>query len=652
MKMLKRTYWLSMLILISCGKNQKTNELKEIVASNTITSDEHSWPQTVDQFDSQNQVRVIKYQMTKHQLENERNSYRETDLQPYPVAPKYNTQVFKMLNIDEYKSFLFIPPKVWVYGHVDGGRTSPVENSDGSITIPFPFVMVTGLEEKVLDPSGLREVSLPNNLKVKEIPNLYGETGMQLAALPGCPKKVIINFNGNDYDATPNEFLRGDYCDLSRPINAFLKLSKKEARYFLEEAIYNHAAHISVVYETKARFNKGRVQLEFNRSLIWEELQARLKAKILWAEADIRMHLREIFSKQTMRVSVVGDVNANMNKLIDYAINQFMTPFTPVNPIEMSECGGGKISACFKLSYSKFKESNSFKIEWFESDTAMTGQNYVTFATLQPLTDRTVAIGDNDESGPLQKGFKRETGLTIVPGDLVEISPTKIVKTIRQNPIPVEVEKNSIVCVDRAPVSKVCAEYAPKEFHGDGCMGKGCLNPKMRSTQNHCIRWNEIGGECRRTENQWIKMISYGLGSISQLTIDKPVAKMEVLFNGMEFGFEWLDQASKEKKFLTCPLEAFSYKADGQKASIRIEETSTCPIFEKAGKSSIMLYLINNMGQSEEYLDGNLITNYKNETLETPKKKTYEPEVGFFGTIGIRGYGIWGETTQRSFAQE
>jgi hypothetical protein len=267
---------------------------------------------------------------------------------------------------------------------------------------------------------------------------------------------------------------------------------------------------------------------------------------------------------------------------------------------------------------------------------------------LQPLTDRTVAIGDNDESGPLQKGFKRETGLTIVSGDLVEINPTKIIKTIRQNPNPVEVQKNSIVCVDRAPVTKVCAEYSQKEFHGEGCHGKNCLSSKMRSLQNECVRWTEVGGECRRSEDQWVKIINYGIGSISQMTLNNPVAKMEELFNGMEFGFEWLDQVTKDKKFLTCPIEAFHYKADGQKASIRVENVSTCPIFEKAGSSSIMLYLINNMGKAEDYLDGNLITNYKNETLETPIRKTYEPQVGFFGTIAIRGYGIWGETTQNS----
>jgi hypothetical protein len=650
MKRMNTIIFLATYLLISCGKNQKVNEVREIISTNTITTDDQSWPQTYDQFDSQNQVRLIKYQMTKAQLENERNSYRETDLQAYPVSPAYNTQVFRMMNVEDYKNILFIPPKVWVYGHVDGGRTSPVENSDGSITIPFPFVMVTGLEEKVLDPSGIKYVNLPETLKVRGLQNLYVETGKKLAALPGCPKKVIINFNGNDYDATPNEFLRGDYCDLNKPINAFLKLSKKEARYFLEEAIYNHAAHISVIYETKARFNKGRVHLEFNRSFIWEELQSRLKAKFAWAEADVRLHLRDIFSKQSMNVNIVGEVNSNINRLIDHAINQFMTPFVPVNSSEISDCGGGKMSACFKLSYSKFKESNSFQVDWFESDTAMTGQNYVTFATLQPLTDRTVAIGgDEVNEGPLQRGFKRETGLTVVPGDLVEITPIKILKTIRQNPMPIEIEKNSVVCVDRAPINKICTQYAPKEFHGDGCMGKGCFSPKSMHSERECIRWSETGGECRRSENQWIKMISYGLGNISQVTLNNPVAKIEALFNGMELGFEWLDQFSKEKKFLACPIESFNYKADGQKASIRIENNSSCPLFEKAGSSSIMLYLINNMGKTEEYLDGNLIINYKNETLESPQRKTYEPEVGFFGTIGIRGYGIWGETIQKSF---
>ncbi len=622
------------LTLTGCGKQSVGPTVtKEVVgsSSNIIAKDSSGWPMEVNQYDVYNDVRLIKYQMPREQLENERNAYRETDLQPYPVSSSYNTQVFRMHNVDDYKGVLFIPPKIWAYGHTDGGRTAPYANNDGTITIPFPFILVTGLENEVPDPSGLKKITIPDSIKVKNPEGLYSETNKKIVPLPGCPKRVIISFNAKEYDATPSEFLRGDYCDIAKPIHAYLKLPKNEARYFLEKAIYNNAAHVSVIYETKARFNKARVQLSFNRSLIWEEIQTKLKAKYYWAELDVKVHLRDILSKQTMNVSVVGNVNENMERIIRYAIDQFMEPFVPVTPEQVSDCGGGKFVACLKVSYNKFKERNDFSLEWYESDTAMTGQNYVTFANLQPLTDRVVAIGKDESVGPLKKNRKIETGLTIVEGDLVDITPSKILLTMREKPTQTEDTKDNHVCLATAPYEKVCVKW-------ESCSGKHCIQ-----RYRECVQWEERGGQCIRTENQWIKSINYSLSEPHLVTIENPVAKLEMLFTGLNLGFQWINKTNGEKEFLECPLTSFDYVADGSTLSARVENSHVCPVFERAQGRSVMMFMVNRMGTLIKYKEGSYSVNYRDEVVSVPKELEFDPEPAFYGTVGIRGYSIWAE---------
>ncbi|MFZ4712505.1 MAG: hypothetical protein ACOYL6_02225 [Bacteriovoracaceae bacterium] len=642
---MKKTYGLLSLlalVAIGCGKpGQDTKEIKEIVTSNVIAKDESQWPISQVKYDDQSQVRVIKYQMTKEQLESERNLYHETDMQPFPISPLFNTQLFQILNIEAYKKILFVPPKLWVYQRVDGGRTAPYENADGTVSIQFPMVLVTGLEEKVQDPSGKEILTLPESLKVKNLDKMpLGDSS--LAALPGCPKKVIINFNGNDYDATPNEFLRGDYCDLSHPFSAVVKLSKKEAEYFLQKAIYQNAAHASVVYETKARFNKARVEIEFNRSKVWTELQAKLKAKLYWAELDVRTHLRDILSKQTMNVNIVGDVSGNMDLLITYAIAQFMMPFEKTDSSDVTDCDNGTKVACFKLSYDKFKESNEFKVSWYQSDTAMTGQNYVTFAPLQPLTDRKVSIGEEGKE-PLYSGKdgvnnSREI-MTVVSGDLIELTPTQISKESMTLKEPKKETLSSDVCLEKKEAEKVCVKwtYEPGGCHAQ-CNGVSLKNTRVKI----CVQYEDRPAQCLRSENQWVEMTTYSSEIARTEIINNPVAQFENLFTGMELGFRWVDKTTGSKKELNCSIDLFDYTADDKTASIRVLDQPTCPVFANAKGASVMMFLVNNISKPMKYLEGKLKVNFKNEVMEQPELKTFVPAVGFYGTVAIKGAFIEG----------
>lgn len=615
-------YLFILFFIIACGKNNR-NELRP--QAHTIEGfkidKSGGWKKEEILYDQEKEIRVIRYQMPNELLELERNRYRESDLKEFPLPSYYQTKAFLMDNNPLYQDKLLIAPKVWVYGQQEKSRIIPTKNSDGTINITFPVILVDGLNSEVVDHRGESLLKLPPFLQVLFKNELQVSTQKQLVTLPGCLKRVIISFEGEEYDVTPYGFRQVDFCEIAKPFRVTLRLPEKKARYFLEKALYASGPEIRVIYESQARLTKSKVSINFNREKIYKEIESQLQAKVLWAETDLKFHLREIFKNQMMNISVVGDVSEVLEKLIYHAINEFTEGFTPIRPDELSQCStSGKVSACFKLSYQKFEEKNEFKIEINESETVMAGQKYVTFAPLKAITDKAVYIGTKET--PLKFLEKKETGLTVLEGDLIELRPEGSLLKTKHLSVPLERIEHNYVCLERDIVQKCTTEN----------------NPREGGNQRHC---EAVDRGCKREEDQFKKIIEYSSKEINVNEISDPMQHFHSFVSGIALGFSWYDKVLKQTKEIYCPLSLFSYEADGETLFVRIKNELNCDPFVQAAGASVMLKIENKLFEETSYMSGTYIENYKGDVLSKAVEVTEKSPIEIFGLLSIRGYQIY-----------
>ncbi len=613
--------FLLLLLIVGCGqktKNEMYTKANEVKKENlSIPSD---WKEEELAYDQMKDIRVIRYQMPNETLELERSRYRETDLKEYPLPTEFNTKAFLIENFPLYKDKLFIGPKVWVYGQQEKSRIIPTKNSDGSINITFPVILVDGLSSEVTDHRGESLLKLPYNLQVHQADLLKNNSGKELAVLPGCLKRVVINFEGEEYDVTPYGFRQADYCEIAKPFRVTLRLPERKARFFLEKALYAAGPEIKVIYETQARLTKSKVVINFNREKIYKEIQTKLKLKYVWAETDMNFHLREIFKNQLINVSVVGDVTDILDKLIQHAISEFMQPFTPTQPQEMEDCqSGGKISACFKLSYEKFSEKNEFKLEINESEAIFSGQRYVTFAPLKAITDKASHFGTREN--PLPYLHKRETGLTVIANDLIELRATGVFLKSQKLSTPIETIEHHPVCLERKIV-KICQNNS---------------NPR----EGRDLICHEEDQGCLREQDQYKKIITYSTQEIQSSEVLNPLQFFNSFVEGLYLNFSWFDRSSQIQKDLSCPLSTFNYEADGETLFLRMEDQENCNPFALSRGSTLMLKIENKLTRKIDFLSGRYVENYQGIVLERPREVSENSPVSIMGNISIRGYQIY-----------
>jgi hypothetical protein len=266
-----------MVVLASCGSdrgNSDTVVKKELKAETKLFNSSYNGV-----------VRIKKSDISDADFQRTRNEYMENDLVQLAIHPNYNVSILKINNMKEYKNTVFIAPKIYVYGGKDKARISPKLNSSGTVTLDFPVILTSGLKKEIASPSGDERIILPDTMQVKNEFQLRGELSQRfgreqnLSVLPGCPKRIYIKYSNVEFDATPSDFLNGDYCDLDRPFTVSVTLEKSEARYLLEVALYNNSVDIRVELETRARLTVSKFEMSFEKSKIFKELESVLKIK-------------------------------------------------------------------------------------------------------------------------------------------------------------------------------------------------------------------------------------------------------------------------------------------------------------------------------------------------------------------------------------
>lgn len=567
-----------------------------------------------------NSVTFKKTELNNNAKENLRSKLRQTDLVQIPIDPSYNVTLFKIKNVKEYEHTAFVAPKIYAYGSAEKARIKPEYHSDGTVTIPFHLAMVSGTESSIESSRGHDRIALPDSVLVKYIDKLRSELFKReegfktLSVLPGCPKKIMIVVNGEEFEASNTDLANGDYCAPNAPFTAAIRVSKERAQYLLQDAIYNGQVEARASYETHVAFSVAKLHIEFQKQKIFEELEAQFHGVIYWVTADAYAKVTNIVKSQALKVQIQGEYSSQLSVIVDQAVKEFFTSFKPdpTTP-DHEKCEN---LVCVSLNYNYSKEKQTFEVNWEQSENALTGQVYLTWAKLHPLMDNTVAIGNSPQRPGLANtyGASIETGLTILNGDLLDITPTKLIIEKRELSIPHTVHNDYLVCIR--------GHYVREDF----CRGRACI---LEQTDNYV---------CDEKQNQWHEITTYSHSDPHYEEIDQPIATKQQIFEGLALKFTWRDTLSGQAREKTCPLAVFDRIGDGISLRSKIEDRPSCKIFEESAGATLMLSMVNNINFPQEYLEGRQVKHFDGNISEQPVKKTYYPYVAFSGNITIRGY--------------
>jgi hypothetical protein len=556
-----------------------------------------------------------------------RNQYRRANLVQVPVDAKYNATIFRItddtLKDDENKAF--IAPKLYAYGTQQGGQVVPIEHTDGTVTLSFNVTFLDGTTEKISNPSADgSSVTVPSLFTVQNLDQLEtllaSQFGMNpgLAPLPGCPKKITVIASGKEYDATPANLARGDFCELNVPITVSLTIPEAEAKLIMEVALYAHLVDIEGIYETKVSYPTSKVSVTFDRSKIYNQLQAELGVKAYYVDASVKIATTKVMENQMMQVTVQGETSEFVDQLIEKVTAEFFEPWVATPDDSTNPCGL-TTPVCLRFSATEAKESSKLQFDWDETSNLMTGQNYITSTKLK-ATPNMSRIGDvsgdcantsnHSCNEPLSNHAEaRETGLTVAAENQITVEPTYLVREKRDQGMLAPVRTDHPVCLKSHTI---------------------------------CSAWPEGTGACTsvcdQSENHWTEVTTYFVHDLPPQIIADPVGQISELFDGLQFRFSWMDQASGKMKSLDCPLNAFPREGNGRTLVVRVKNVPSCKPFTGVPGETPMLYLLNRIAYSESYQSGHRVLNWDGTLIETPSSETFIPEVSFAGTVSIQGY--------------
>ena len=441
-----------------------------------------------------------------------------------------------------------------------------------------------------------------------------------LSALPGCPKKLTLVSAGKEYDVTPKDLARGDFCQLNVPVTVTLTLPEEEAKTMMEVELYAHTVDLRGIYETKVSLPTSKVTVKFDRSKIYNELKAELGVKVWIAEGDAKAVLAKVIEHQLMDIVVQGELSDYVAHLLDKVAAELFEPWVQ-DPALLSTPPCGSSRACVRLGAATLTQADFMEFTWTEETNLLSGQNYITTTKLK-ATPSTVQIGNSQSCSNLNfgacdrlsnDGVPRETGLTVVSGNHVSIDPELILKETRNDLNPIAQRVNHNVCISKK-------EECPVPLLGKLLCVDVC-----------------------KYENQWADITTYGIGQTIPEVLTIPVGQLNELFDGLRFQFRWTDQFTGAQNIMECPLSAFPREGNGRTLSVRLENTPACSPFTGYAGETPMLYLVNHISFRESYLFGQKTVLWNGVQTSSPITRFFSPKVDFSGSLSIQGYSFESE---------
>ncbi|GAB4414948.1 MAG: hypothetical protein OHK0056_22200 [Bacteriovoracaceae bacterium] len=610
---------LGLTFISSCGNRDQAqlDNPNENIIKNQITAEGVLVAESQD-----GSGKIIRYSLPEADIIKNRDQYRATDLIEVPMHPRYNAKFFKIKNEVEFERKIFVGPKIYVYGGGENGRISLKENEDGTVNLGFNIAVVSGLKDKIISPNGNNELKLPDFTLVQNQPQLLADIQrnigpqVELAALPGCPKRIVLNVVGEEFDANVLTQLGADYCEIDRPFNVVIKnITKNKARDILEKYIYDNQVMVEVLFETRARYQVANLKIHFDKHKIFRDLKASFGLRKGWLKADVDVHVRKVIESQSLNITLHGADSNVVQLLINQAIEKFFAPFRadPDSP-DSEKCNVG---TCLQLSSTKFEEASDLDVVFAQSENTLTGQHYRTSATLKPTDNRIVVNGEDYGNKGVPRGRSVELLQTAQESDIIEIIPTSYTREYREIARSSQ-QHDNIVCVER---KRICVE------------AKSNFEPRPRDPRI-------CRDECVRSQNQWTRIEQFGLqGSYFEERTHVAGNAPEII-NGLSIRADFTEDGVS--KSVTCPINLFQRVANGNAIQFRIENVIGCDIFS-SNRNLPSLHLVNNITFPPlHHRSGTLVTRWNGNNEDHSTWEDFIPEVFFRGIVTVKNLGFNG----------
>ena len=597
-------------------------------------------------------VPLPRTQMTREEQDYWRTQYQQTDLVALPVPGAYRTNVFLIRNNPQMRETALIGPRIFAYRSSDGARLAHRRNPDGTVTLSFPLVLADGLAAEITAPSGVGTIRLPSDLLVQDPEGLQAYVSraegraMQLAPLPGCPTRIIVRVANQEYDLTPQDATSGDLCRLNRPFSDSLTLCEGDARYLLENALYAGAVDVRATYQTRVPFTVSQLSLEFDRTRLRDALENAIQAEGgYWFRHELGSKIQRVVRQQAIKVGIQGEQGDALNRVVDLAIQAFFEPMPAEAQTQVIECRMAAQSCMqLKIVPNGATAERAFTVSWQHSSTALTTQNYLTWSKLQPLQDRSIVIGESAVEGRCNEtgeggrpqcrrslgndGRSIETGLTVLAGDLLEITPSFIEMEQRELSHEARSHASNPVCIRRRTETLMDCDSGGSERH------------------YHCKPYTVDRG-CAETQDQYVDTKTYERRDPLMIRIDQPVGQLQQIFGGLFLKFVYRKESGTDESATStevtkeCPLNAFPQEGDGLSLRLRLEPRASCRVFDDVPPGyAVMLHLVNRIQQPVSYTAGTITDYWDGRHVDATHTEQYTPAVLFGGTVSIRGYSI------------
>lgn len=634
---------LTSMALMACQKDNSSPEAspEKVSPAPVAPLQDSDYKNAKTVIDEKTGLKVTTQEVTDEALARLKQNAQLTTLNPFPVDPRFNAQLF-ILDQTEYKDFVFLAPKVYAFSTADGARISVLENEDDTVSIPFHVTMVSGLENKISGPKANDLIPVPESYLVKKSDDLTNEVvsrgRKKMAILPGCPKAFSIKVVDREFDVTPKDLSVSDYCDLTKPFTVALRTSKSMAQYILQSALYNNTVDLRADYQTMVPYVASKVTVEFDKRRIFDQLEARFKANYKGiASVDARLYTEKIMRTQTMSIDIRGDYDHQLQSAVDDAMKIFFTEVPDVKKVEL-ECSGSMVCVTLNRDYRDFQNALSFKYD--RTEKTLGSRVFRSTTRLQPLNDRSVVIGE-PSSEVVDKGLHRpslynnessiETGLTVQLGDLLEISPSYLNIEDRDLENPKTTKTSNNVCIE--PRKDLVCHSVPGTCIRRGVPEEAAYCPKEQVCETIV--------SCGKYEDQFVVSTEYSSGLSRMRKHERPVGQFNEIYEGLTLKFTIASYEKTETKFLevSCPLRYFQREGNGDSLTVRIENQPGCEIFKK-NQNLPILHIKNEIQFPKKYKTGTDKVNWKGEVLQRHSEETFSPKIGFGGTLRIRGYRI------------